>query len=1807
MAETPYSVGWNMKAKVDYSEINKANEAAGQLMSKLQKLGKMPNSSNTTDSMQKQMHMATAEATKLTDQTKKAADSQANLNDKVKQTANSGRTLKTTSDNLQSVGEHSRTAAGQTNVLSRSIEKVKTIGKGAFQAVSEHVQRFGEHSEATRKKLDRLNETGKRFRDVGYGMLPASMALGAAFVKGAKDATTLQHRYTIIKNLVKTGGESTAASINNTRKMMQQGRDMSLKYGISQNDIAKGYETLVRRGYRSNQSLAAQKTYLQGSIASGDAYSDVVNHAASAIEQFGLKSTNTAKMTTNTKLAVNQMAYSADLTATSFKDLGEAMKYAGPNAHAANQTLHETVSAVGELSNFGIEGSQAGTSLRQIYTRLLNPPSKGKYVDAMKQLGLKGKDFMDSKNNLMSLQTIFDKINKRTAGMSRTQKGAIYSALFGQQASSAAVVIGSHTKALAGLDKEVQKAQKMDKGKGYVAGLSQKNMKSWQNQLKQFKASVDELGMSFAKSVLPTLTPMVHSLNQMVQAFGRLPKPMKQAIAYGTAFVALAGPLTVGVGSIMSTAAVLGIGASKAGGGLGKLGGKVGKAFLPTAAKDVESAPKFLRPAAGELGELTKGGKFLEGAKGIARRIPWLGTALSATSLIGINKHNAGSKIGDFGGSVGGMTAGASAGAALGSVIPGLGTAVGGLIGGAAGGIAGSSLGKTVGGWFQKQIPGIKKSVIPIFKSVGKWIGKEWKSAGKFVGGIGSWFKGVGKGIDKKVIKPVAGAFKSVIKTAGKLKSGVAHAIAAPFEFAVGLVHRYIVKPLKKPVTAVLNWIRKKWKAFSKTAGNLWHSIGSAVGRAWRSGLKVVSNVWKSTSRWLGKVWNSFASTVGKYWEKITSPIKKVWHSAVGYVKSLWNGATNWLSKEWHGLSKSAGNIFTAVGDAIKRPIKAAWDYISNIFGKIGNAVGNATKSVGKVFDKVAKWAGGVTKEGKHTLGAHANGGLITSQHNALVGEAGPELAYTVNGRKARILGAAGPHIAKVNPGERILNAHDTAQVMGGGLGHALPGYAAGTSKLGQTASNDKNVKSGLNKVAKDYDVTTKKSKRSLDKFSKDSKSTWNSVSKDTKSRSQKIQKNTVGDYDDLQKGSVKKLSQLQSGNNSQWKSILSQTGKRTNNLRRSTVNDFNDMQQGSQKQMNQLKSGVVATAKGTAVGFGKEMGRMKGYAHSAMGGAIDQLNHGISGIDNVLGQFGGNKSVINPIKYAAGSNGELTSDQFAMVNDANSGPRQEMVVRDNDLFLPRGKNRVLPLRKGDQVLNGGQAKAVGQAYGISHFAKGSGVSKSTLRKLIRGNDKNPNKAFSNNFTDKLNSVGSTLGKAVVTAEKATANKYGNPWNKEVWSQMHDAMTGGGSAAGGAWLHSPGSGFHDTSGFGYRGAVAGGMSIHDGNDFAGAKAVHAVHGGKVIYAGGARGGWGGPNGIGENLITKGDDGWYVIYQEFNGKNNSGAPMYVHRGDSVKTGQHIASLGPSGTHVHIGVSRNYPYANSGSTTHGWNDLLKMHGHSSGTPKASAHKSGLSKLVAKEIAPQLKWVGKHLQESMSAGGSLGNPSGASVSRWKPYVIKALKANHFSASASQVAAWMRVIKRESGGNPRAVNNWDSNAKAGIPSKGLVQTIMPTFNANKFKGHGNILNGYDDLLAGIHYMASKYGRGASAFARVSGPEGYAKGGHIAAGQLSIVGENGPELFNPDKSGTVIPNGASKQLVKNANKLTPSSDLLKTVKLLKVKSSRPKLEPHITINFNGDISDEKTMNKAADKMERKLIDLFEKLNDEFGLDDSVW
>jgi hypothetical protein len=115
--------------------------------------------------------------------------------------------------------------------------------------------------------------------------------------------------------------------------------------------------------------------------------------------------------------------------------------------------------------------------------------------------------------------------------------------------------------------------------------------------------------------------------------------------------------------------------------------------------------------------------------------------------------------------------------------------------------------------------------------------------------------------------------------------------------------------------------------------------------------------------------------------------------------------------------------------------------------------------------------------------------------------------------------------------------------------------------------------------------------------------------------------------------------------------------------------------------------------------------------------------------------------------------------------------------------------------------------------------------------------------------------------------------------------------------------------------------------------------------------------------------------------------------------------------------------------------------------------------------------------------SSGNSLQPPGPAryanqsQVESWINQAFKVLEADGVPASELNEAGVLLIIEHESSGNPNAINNWDSNAQAGDPSRGLMQVIGTTFNEYKLSGHGDIYNPVDNVIAGVRYALSRYG----------------------------------------------------------------------------------------------------------------------------------
>lgn len=98
-----------------------------------------------------------------------------------------------------------------------------------------------------------------------------------------------------------------------------------------------------------------------------------------------------------------------------------------------------------------------------------------------------------------------------------------------------------------------------------------------------------------------------------------------------------------------------------------------------------------------------------------------------------------------------------------------------------------------------------------------------------------------------------------------------------------------------------------------------------------------------------------------------------------------------------------------------------------------------------------------------------------------------------------------------------------------------------------------------------------------------------------------------------------------------------------------------------------------------------------------------------------------------------------------------------------------------------------------------------------------------------------------------------------------------------------------------------------------------------------------------------------------------------------------------------------------------------------------------------------------------------------STAALDGWIDQALVVMKAKGIPGSHDGI---QRNVLRESSGDPKAVNTWDSNARAGTPSKGLLQVIDPTFSAFHVDGTSwDIFDPVANITAACNYAAKTYG----------------------------------------------------------------------------------------------------------------------------------
>ena len=525
--------------------------------------------------------------------------------------------------------QYNRTAAAAAQNENRmaALRKEIALQSDGWTKVSNGASKFASVTEKASSKLTSFGSTMTK-------AVTAPIAIG--FVAAAKSAIDFNSQIQAMGPLLTNGGAITAKYRAQLDQLASASKKWSVEYGISTAAINDGMSEMIKRGYTAAQTLGAMPAVLNAAKASGDDFNDVMHVSTSVLEQFGLKTESTTGMLKNTSRVTDALTYIANATAAGFQDMGEAMTYVGPSAHAAGISLEETAAAIGIMSNKGIEGSVAGTALRGALTRLLKPSKQNR--QGFNELGISIADF---KKGTLTLPEILDKIKNNTKGWTDQQRASAVALAFGTEAQA-----GMNALISAGGGELRKYTSEAEHASGTTAKIANQLNNTDAAKLKRFQESIHVLGIEVGQKLLPTLTPLIKTATDVVNAFAKMDSGTQQTIIKFAAFAAVVGPASSIIGGALKPVAALSKGISGIAGVIGRasVAAKIGgtamdvlkSGFSKTAFEALKVAPAAAAVADGASGMgAAMGGAAASGTGLLAALGPIAPVALGVTAAVG--------------------------------------------------------------------------------------------------------------------------------------------------------------------------------------------------------------------------------------------------------------------------------------------------------------------------------------------------------------------------------------------------------------------------------------------------------------------------------------------------------------------------------------------------------------------------------------------------------------------------------------------------------------------------------------------------------------------------------------------------------------------------------------------------------------------------------------------------------------------------------------------------------------------------------------------------------------------------------------------------------------------------------------------------------------------------------------------------------------------------------------------------------------------------------------------------------------------
>ena len=410
----------------------------------------------------------------------------------------------------------------------------KRVGKSAnalgnqFRKVNNQFTRFQDKTKKLRKSLDKV---GTGMKNVGQ---KASLGLTAPiglFGKAAFDATL---SFDKAMNNVEAKAKFTGKSIEDLRA---QAKELGSTTSFSASEAAQAMGFLAQAGFDSQSIFESMPGVLNLAAASNTEIARTADVASNIMGAFGLKAT---EMTRVADVLASTMAGSN----VDMDQLADTMKFAAPVADKFGLSLEETAAAAGLLGNIGIQGTSAGTALKNAFLGLSAPTSGARTM--IEGLGVQ---VADENGKLRNFTAIMSDLGKELGDIPQAAQLEVLNQLFGKIGIAGASELVKQAKSgeLAKFTQDLMNAE------GAADKMAKTLQKGAVGSVTRFKSAMEGMMIAIGESGL--VDAIASIADKMSSVFASISKTNPGLLKIGVIIAGLAaaiGPVLVVLGSMVT-------------------------------------------------------------------------------------------------------------------------------------------------------------------------------------------------------------------------------------------------------------------------------------------------------------------------------------------------------------------------------------------------------------------------------------------------------------------------------------------------------------------------------------------------------------------------------------------------------------------------------------------------------------------------------------------------------------------------------------------------------------------------------------------------------------------------------------------------------------------------------------------------------------------------------------------------------------------------------------------------------------------------------------------------------------------------------------------------------------------------------------------------------------------------------------------------------------------------------------------------------------------------------------------------------